>query len=164
MLERTVLCVVDNHSGSRLFLYIERGSSAWIKCVDVGRLFLQGDILESTRLFVQQIQSGTCPNPHVSVVLFCNGGDGIYSGIQTDGSSGTNRSTSDYRTSGPDISFGVFYNVADILVRTNVVRIEQVRGRNILPRVSFYFILYTPEVYPPAQIMPGDTSHSVMKM
>ena len=25
-------------------------------------------------------------------------------------------------------------------------------------------ILYTPEVYPPAQIMPGDTSHSVMKM
>ena len=65
-----------------------RDSFRLVKCVDVGHLLLQGDILESTRLFVQQIQSGTCPNPHVSVILFCNGGDGIYSGIQTDGIQG----------------------------------------------------------------------------
>ena len=99
--------------------------------------------MESTRLFVQQIQSGTCPNPHVSVVLFCNGGDGIYSGIQTDGIQGQIEALQIIEPSGPDISFGVFYNVADILVRTNVVRIEQVRGEIFYRECPFIYFVYS---------------------
>ena len=77
----------------------------------------------------------------MSVVLFCNGGDGIYSGIQTDGIQGQIEALQIIEPSGPDISFGVFYNVADILVRTNVVRIEQVRGEIL----SFYLFCILPK-------------------
>ena len=42
-----------------------------------------------------------------------------------------------------DISFGVFYNVADILVRTNVVRIEQVRGEIFYRECPFIYFVYS---------------------
>lgn len=77
----------------------------------------------------------------MSVVLFCNGGDGIYSGIQTDGIQGQIEALQIIEPSGPDISFGVFYNVADILVRTNVVRIEQVREKYSTESVLYLFCI-----------------------
>ena len=142
MLECTVFCVVDNHPGA-VCTYIERAVFRLVKCIDISCLFLQGDILESTRFSVQQIQSGTCSNPHVSVVLFCNGGDGIYSGIQTDRIQRQIEAFQIIESSGPDISFGVFNNVSDILVRTYVIRTEQVRGEIFYRECPFIYFVYS---------------------